>query len=218
MNRPDTEKLIKDIVKKIMDTENTGRSVSQGERLIPAEVSARHIHISEGDLQILFGPNYFLKKYKDLSQPDQFAAEETVRLIGPKRVLENVRVLGPCRSSTQVEISKTDAFYLGVQPVLRISGDIEGTPGILIVGPKGSVNISKGVIVAKRHLHIEDELGESWGLKNNSIISVRVSGSRSLIFNEILVRRGKGHKLALHFDTDEGNAADLKTGDVVELL
>ncbi|HDS08912.1 MAG TPA: phosphate propanoyltransferase [Firmicutes bacterium] len=219
MVRPDTEKLIKEIVKKVLENEESVKdSVCDRKRLIPAEISARHVHISENALRILFGDAYFLKKLKALSQPDQFAAEETVRLVGPKRVIENVRVLGPCRSETQVEISKTDAYHLGIPPVIRLSGDLSGTPGILIYGPKGFIHLEQGVIVALRHLHIEDSLAESWGLHNDARIRVRVTGLRPLLLEDIIVRRGPGHKLALHLDTDEGNAADINTGDLLELI
>ncbi|MCK4666699.1 phosphate propanoyltransferase [Candidatus Dependentiae bacterium] len=217
--RSDSEDLIKEVVKKVFIENQSGNTSSgSGKKLVPAEISGRHIHISRGDLDILFGSGYQLKKLKDLSQPNQFASEETVRLIGSKRVLEKVRILGPCRSHTQVEISKTDAFYIGIKPVIRISGDIEGTPGILIIGPCGFVSLSCGVIISKRHLHIESELASSWGLKANDLVRIRVSGERPLIFEEVLVRCGSAHKLALHFDTDEGNAANLKNGELVELL
>ncbi len=217
--RSDSEDLIKEVVKKVYIENQSGRnSVDSGKKLIPAEISGRHIHISRGDLDILFGSGYQLKKFKDLSQPNQFAAEETIRLIGPKRVIERVRILGPCRSNTQVEISRTDAFHIGIKPVIRISGDLEGTPGILIIGPNGFVNLGYGVIISKCHLHIEGDLAELWGLKANDLVRIRVTGERPLIFEDVVVRSGSAHKLALHFDTDEGNAANLRNGELLELI
>ncbi len=217
--RPDSEDLIKEVVKQVYIGKPSGsNSADSGKKLVPAEISSRHLHVSRSDLDILFGTGYQLKKLRDLSQPNQFASEETVRLIGPKRIIERVRILGPCRSKTQVEISKTDTFHLGINTVVRISGDIADTPGILIIGPRGFVNLTCGVIISKRHLHIEGDLAALWGLKANDLVKIRVTGDRPLIFEDVVVRCGSAHKLALHFDTDEGNAANLKSGELVELL
>ena len=229
MMNNENQELVRLIVDKVLENlkkegiiekkENIPGVKSEKKKLLaPAEISARHIHISEEHLEKLFGRGYKLNKLKDLSQPGQFAARETIRIIGKKRVLDSVRILGPCRSRTQVELSISDCYYIGVEPVIRLSGDISGTPGILIMGPEGYVELQEGVIVAKRHLHIEDDLAEIWGLENNSIVSFRVSGVRELLFSNVIVRRGPGHKLALHLDTDEGNAAGLKSGTLVELI
>ncbi len=185
---------------------------------LPIAMSNKHVHLSQEDLETLFGENYELTKRKDLSQPGQFAAEEKVDLIGPKRTIKGVRVLGPVRSATQIEISISDAFTLGVEPVIRNSGDIEGTPGIKIVGPKGEIELEKGVIIAARHIHMHTDEIKEYGLKNGDIVSVKVDGVRGLTFDNVLVRSGESHKLEMHVDMEEGNAAGVKNGDLVEII
>jgi putative phosphotransacetylase len=182
-------------------------------------VSNRHVHLSREDVEILFGKDYQLTPIKDLGQPGQFACKETVIIVGPKGAIENVRVLGPERKETQVEISLTDAFKLGIMPPVRDSGDLEGTPGIVIVGPKGSVIKEKGVIVAKRHIHMHTTDAEKFGVKDKDIVKVIVEkGDRRLIFDDVLIRVSEKFALEFHVDTDEANAAMLKTGDVVYIV
>ncbi len=185
---------------------------------VPVGVSNRHVHLSQKDLETLFGPGYQLTVKKELSQPGQFAAEETVNLIGPKRSIPNVRILGPVRSQTQVEISLTDSFTLGIDAPIRDSGNLKDTPGIIIEGPKGRIEVNEGVIIAQRHLHLSTEEGEELGLKDQDIIQAKVEGSRGLIFDQILVRVGPNYKKDLHLDIDEANAAGLKTGDLVTII
>ncbi|MEW6407853.1 MAG: phosphate propanoyltransferase [Patescibacteria group bacterium] len=180
---------------------------------IPLEVSARHCHLSQSDLDILFGKNYKLQKIKDLSQPGQFAAVQTVTILGPKGKIERVRVLGPLRSKTQVEISKTDGFILGVLPPLRISGDLVGSAGIRILGPKSEINLKEGLIVAWRHLHCSPQEAKNLGIKNSDLISVKAEGERGLVFANIVVRVDKNFRLACQLDTDEANAAGVRQGD-----
>jgi putative phosphotransacetylase len=186
--------------------------------MIPVGVSNRHIHLSQEHLAQLFGPQFELTVLKGLSQPGQFAANETVTVEGPKGTIENVRILGPARSMTQLEISKTDSFKLGINAPVRLSGDIEGTPGIIIHGPKGTITVDKGVIIAKRHIHMTPSDAEKFGVKDNQVVKVKTFGERALIFDEVVVRVNEKFALDMHIDTDEANAAGLKTGDHVELL
>ncbi|MGB4262531.1 MAG: phosphate propanoyltransferase [Fervidobacterium sp.] len=187
---------------------------------IIAGVSNRHVHLSKEDLETLFGPGYQLTPTKDLGQPGQFACKETVTIVGPKGSIENVRILGPVRKETQIEVSLTDAFKLGVTPPVRDSGDIEETPGIVIIGPNGKkIEKEKGVILAKRHVHMIPEDAEKFGVKDKDIVKVIVDhGNRRLIFDDVLVRVSEKFALEFHVDTDEANAALLKTGDVVYIL
>ncbi|NLY91687.1 MAG: phosphate propanoyltransferase [Firmicutes bacterium] len=185
---------------------------------VPVGVSNRHVHLTQEDLETLFGTGYHLTVKKELSQPGQFAAEETVNLIGPKRSIPNVRILGPVRPQTQVEISLTDSFTLGVTAPVRDSGNLKDTPGIIIEGPKGRIEIKEGVIVAQRHLHLHDSEAEELGLKDQDYIQVKADGIRGLIFDQVLVRVGPKYKKDLHLDIDEANAAGLKNGDLVTII
>ncbi len=184
------------------------KKISNGVK-IPIEISARHVHLTLNDLKILFGENYKLTKFKDLSQPGQFAANETLKLIGPKGQLENVRILGPVREKTQVEISETDARELGIDPPVKESGNLADTPGIKLVGPKSMLNLKNGVILALRHLHVDPETAKSLSIKDGDRIKVDISGKRDLLFENVLVRANKNFKLAMHIDTDEANAAGI---------
>lgn len=185
---------------------------------VPVGVSGRHVHLSKEDLATLFGEGYELTVKKELSQPGQFAAEEVVTLVGPKSVISNVRILGPLRSQTQVEISRTDGFTLGVRPPVRQSGDIAGSAGITIVGPVGAITIKEGVIIAQRHIHMSPEDAKKFGVSDKDTVSVRVDGARALIFTNVLVRVRDDFRLDFHIDTDEANAAMLGNGDEVTVL
>lgn len=190
--------------------------MEKGSLAIPVGVSNRHLHLSEADLQTLFGAGFQLTVKKDLAQPGQFAAEEVVDLIGPKGTIAKVRVLGPVRKQTQIEVSKTDSFVLGLNPPVRDSGAVSGTPGITIKGPKGQIELAEGVIIAKRHVHCTPEEAASLNVKDGDIVSVVVEGTdRSLVFGEVLIRVRKDFALEFHVDTDEANAASLKNGDRV---
>ena len=172
------------------------------------ETSARHVHLCEKDIEILFGKGAALTHKKDLSQPGQFACEERVTVVGPKREIANVIVLGPARPSTQVELSLTDARTLGISAPVRESGDIAGTPGCKIVGPCGEVEITEGVIAAKRHVHMTPEDAEKFGVADKDVVSVKIdSNGRSLIFGDVVIRVKPTFALAMHIDTDESNAA-----------
>lgn len=179
---------------------------------IPIGVSARHIHLSQEHIQILFGENAELSVLKPLSQPGQFAAKETVAVEGPKGRFDKVRILGPARSLTQLEISRTDTYILGVDAPVRESGNIEGTPGIKIIGPAGSVQIEQGVIVAARHIHFHTDDAAKWGIKDKQMLRVKVEGKRPLIFEDVLARVSDQFALDMHIDTDEANAAGVGNG------
>jgi putative phosphotransacetylase len=185
---------------------------------IPVGVSNRHIHLTEKDLFTLFGEGYKLTNVKFLTQPGQFAAKETVVISGPKGEIKNVRVLGPVRKASQVEISKTDMFALGIIAPVRMSGDIKGTPGIEVIGPNGSVMLNEGLIIAKRHIHMHPDEAKQFGVKDNEVVQVRTNGERALIFDEVVVRVHETFSLDFHIDIDEANAAGLKTGDTIQLV
>lgn len=177
---------------------------------ILVEISARHVHVSEEHLAILFGEGYKLTAKKDLSQPGQFACEERVDLVGERGTLKNVTILGPTRPFSQVEVTSTEARTLGVKALIRESGLIEGTFGCTLVGPKGSVVLDKGVIVAKRHIHVTPSEAKAYGVSDKEIIMVKVtSDDRSLIFGDVVVRVSEKFAAAMHIDTDEANAAGL---------
>ena len=171
------------------------------------ETSARHVHLSEADLAILFGEGAKLTPKKDLSQPGQFACEERVNVVGPKKAINNVIVLGPCRNATQVEVALTDARILGVPGVIRESGDLAGTPGCKLVGPAGEVELETGVIVAKRHIHMTPEDAAEFGVVDKEIVKVRIESERSVELDDVVVRVSPSYALAMHIDTDESNAA-----------
>jgi acetate kinase len=179
---------------------------------IPVEISAHHVHLSQADVEALFGPGHQLTPEHELSQPGQFACAEKVHLVGPKGRIANVRVLGPTRKETQVEIAMTEQFKLGVQPPIRQSGDLAGTPGVTLEGPYGSTSIERGVICAQRHIHMTPEDALRFHVRDNYIVRVRIEGERQLIFGDVVVRVNPGFRLAMHIDTDEGNAGNLRTG------
>ncbi|MFA7576739.1 MAG: phosphate propanoyltransferase [Candidatus Muiribacteriota bacterium] len=216
------KEIIEKIVKTVMDEykpaiektknkENTGLT-------FPISVSNRHAHISQEHLEILFGRNYALKIMKDLSQPGQYAAHEKIIIAGSKGCIDSVRILGPVRKKTQVEISITDSYRLGIKPVIRESGDLSDTPGLTIVGPVGSVFVKEGAIVAKRHIHCTPEQAEKLGVKDNEIVNVKVDNERGGIFSNVVVRVSKDFSLDMHIDTDEGNAFAITPGTVGKII
>lgn len=177
------------------------------ERRILVETSARHIHLTEEHIRVLFGESASLTVRNDLSQPGQFASCERINLVGPKKSINNVMILGPARNASQVEISLTDARTLGITPPVRESGNIAGSAGIKLEGPAGSVEIPEGVIAAKRHAHMTPEIAEKWGFENGEIAMLKIGGDRALIFDEVVVRVSDKFAPAVHLDTDESNAA-----------
>lgn len=176
------------------------------------EASGRHVHLSRKELDALFGTGYELTKAKDLSQPGQYASKERLTVVGPKGAFHNVVILGPVRKESQVEVSLTDCLQLGVKAPIRESGDIEGTPGIVLVNGDKSVSLDKGLIVAKRHVHMTSEDAEKLGVKNHDIVKVKVEGARPLIFDDVVIRVSPKFATYMHIDYDEANACGFSKG------
>lgn len=197
MNTCNMEAVVESVIKELRD-----------KVFVMVEASGRHVHLSNQDLYALFGDGYQLTPVKDLSQPGQYACAERVTITGPKGSLQNVVILGPTRPESQVEISLTDGLVLGVKAPVRLSGDIDNTPGITITNPKNgkSIMINKGLIVAKRHIHITPEDAERFGVTNGQTIKIKVFGERPVIFEDLDVRVNKNFKTAVHIDYDEANA------------
>lgn len=187
-------------------------------KLIPVGVSNRHLHLSEQDIHTLFGEGYELTPLKDLAQPGQYAAEETVTLKGTKGSIGKVRVLGPARKQSQIEISKTDSFVLGVKPPVRDSGSLENSAPITIVGPKGEVELTEGVIIAHRHIHMHTSDAAELGLVDKQMVQVETEGERGVVFKNVLVRANEAFALEFHIDTDEANGAGIGNGDKVKIV
>jgi putative phosphotransacetylase len=181
-------------------------------------ISNRHVHLSDGDLETLFGPGHKLTLKKELKQPGQFAAEELVDVTGPRATIKGVRVLGPTRGETQVELAATDARLIGLKLPVRESGKLDGSPGLKLSGPAGELELSRGAIIALRHIHLSPAQAAEAGLKDKDRVSVRTFGSRPLIFQDVLIRSGEVHTGEFHVDTDEGNAAGIGNGDLVEIV
>lgn len=186
--------------------------------LVPVGVSARHIHLTQSDVETLFGKGYELTKKKEL-MGGQYASNETVTIVGLKlRAIENVRILGPVRKASQIEISATDALKLGVKAPVRESGDIKGSAPMAVVGPKGVIYLEEGCIIAKRHIHMSPQDAKTAGVINGQTVSVRSNNERGSIFDQVTVRVDPSYTLEMHIDTDEANAASIKTGDSVAII
>ena len=185
---------------------------------IPIGVSNRHVHLSQNDLESLFGSGYELTKIKDISQPGQFACKETVTIAGPRGAIEKVRVLGPTRNQSQVEILKSDCFKLGINAVMRMSGDLDCTPGITLIGPKKSLFLTQGAIVAKRHIHMLPGHARRFGVIDGQVVSLKVSGERGGVLGNVVIRVTTTSALECHIDTEEANAMDLKNGSKVTII
>ncbi len=181
-------------------------------------LSNKHVHLSQEHIEALFGKGHELTPTKDLVQPGQFACEEKVDIVGPKKTLTGIRVLGPARKETQVELALTDARTIGIKAPVRESGKLEGTPGCKLVGPCGEVELDHGVIAALRHVHLSAAQAEEAGVKDKDVISIKIGGERGLVFDNVLVRAGEGHEREVHLDTDEGNAAGCGPDAVCELI
>lgn len=185
---------------------------------VPVGVSNRHIHLSKEDLETLFGKGYELTPLKDLSQPGQYACKELLTIVGPSlRPIEKVRVLGPVRNRSQVEISRTDSYVLKVKPPVRESGDIDGSAPITIIGPRGVLTLKEGCIIANRHIHMSVEDGAHFGVKDGDYVTVDVEGERRTTFYDVQVRVSDKFRLEMHVDTDDANAAGIGNGSVVTL-
>ncbi|UWD48477.1 ethanolamine utilization phosphate acetyltransferase EutD [Clostridioides difficile] len=205
------ENLLNEIVQEVV-------SRVKKEVFIEVEASGRHVHLSEEDVEKLFGKGYTLTKLKDLSQPGQYACKERVTIIGPKGTLKNVVVLGPCRKETQVEISLTDGSTLGLKPPIKQSGDLEDTLSIKIATEKGEVELQKGLMVAKRHIHMTIEDAKKFDVVDNEIVEVKVFGKRPLIFDDVVVRVSDKFKTYMHIDYDEANACAHSKGSIARII
>ena len=205
------DKMVEIVKAKLLEINN--------EQKIPVEASGRHIHISKEDAEILFGKGCNLTKLKDLSQPGQYACEERVKLIGPKGIIEGVIVLGPFRNETQIELSITDARILGVKPILRESGNIENTPGIIVVYKDRCISLKKGVIIAKNHIHMDTLDSIKLNVKDKDLVDVQIKNSqRPIIFKDVLVRVNDNFKLNMHIDYDEANSCMLGKDSYGEIV
>ena len=205
------------IARLVMEAIDKKESTSNG-FMVPIGVSARHIHLTQEHVEVLFGEGYQLTKRKEL-MGGQFAANEQVTIVGLKlRAIENVRVLGPVRSKSQVEISATDAIKLGVRAPIRLSGDIEGSAPIAVVGPKCVIYLDEGCIIAKRHIHMAPKDAIAAGVRNGDIVSVKADNERGTVFNHVQIRVDESFTLEMHIDTDEANAAKISTGETVTII
>lgn len=208
------EKLAQEISAKLAER------IERSKKPVPVGVSNRHVHLSQEHWDILFGKGTQPRKFRQVVQPGFFAAYESVTLEGPKGKLENIRLIAPHRPRTQIELSKTDAAQLGVRPPVRDSGKLEGSSGIKVVGPRGSVELKEGVILAKRHIHFAPEEAKEFAVQEGDIVRVRagMGGDRELVFEKVLCRISDKFKLEFHLDTDEANASLVKTGDTVIIV
>jgi putative phosphotransacetylase len=229
LSRPEVEHLVREVLReklagRVQPPQSVGgiyRSLSQAGPPNPlvVNVSARHMHVTEADMRILFGADAKLTKMKDLYQQGEFAADQTVTIVGPRqRIIPNVRILGPNRAATQIELSYTDGIYLGIDLPLRISGNIEGTPGITVLGPAGAIQMSKGVIRAKRHVHMSIADMAYYGVKDGDAMNLKIDGPCGATFHNVTVRHHPKVVLEVHIDTDEGNACDLESATNMELI
>lgn len=207
--------VVDEIVRTIAGKPLTNNSPS---KTVMIGVSSRHGHLTRDHVEILFGQGKRLTPLRPLYQPDQFATNETVSIATPKGIFHNVRLIGPERKYTQFEIARTDAFALGLNPPIRQSGELDDTPGCVVMGPAGSVVIKSGVILAGRHLHCHTSEAQALGLHDRKLIRAGIAGQRGGIMENLLVRVGDGHKLEVHIDTDEANAFGLKSGDTIQLM
>lgn len=204
-------KMVLEAVEKQNSTDNTGY-------VVPVGVSARHIHLTQEHVEVLFGPGYQLTKKKEL-MGGQYASNELVTIVGLKlRAIENVRILGPVRRKSQVEISATDAIRLGVKAPIRESGNTAGSAAIAVVGPKGALYLDEGCIIAKRHIHMSPKDAMAAGVHNGDTVSVKADNERGTVFNHVQIRVDDSFTLEMHIDTDEANAAKIATGDTVRII
>ncbi|MCK9221722.1 MAG: phosphate propanoyltransferase [Limnochordia bacterium] len=210
----DERQLVQEITRRVLSIVQTnGKSIEPKVDTIPVGVSVRHVHICQADLEKLYGPGASLHKLRDLYQPGEFAAEETVTLIGPRmRSIENVRILGPMRVRTQVEVSRTDAITLGLNPPVRPSGNLAGSAAITLVGPAGSITLKESCILANRHIHMTSIEAALFGVEDDDLVEVEVAGEKALVFRRVQVRVKDTFKLQMHLDTDDANAAGINCG------
>jgi len=230
LSRPEVERLVREVLTQRLRGRSTpppaqerhaemARRPGGPPHPLVVNVSARHMHVTQADLEVLFGAGSKLTKLKDLYQQGEFASEQLVTVIGPRqRIIPNVRILGPTRDYSQIELSYTDGIYLGIDLPLRISGNHEGTPGATVMGPKGAITLKKGVIRAERHTHMSTEDMAYYGVKDHDYLKLRVDGPCGVTFDRVKVRYHPKVILEVHIDTDEGNACDLDSATYMELF
>lgn len=185
---------------------------------IPVGVSNRHAHLSQAHLNHLFGDGYELTRMKDLSQPGQYACKETITICGPKGAIEKIRILGPVRSNTQVEVLAGDSFKLGVVSQARLSGELSGTPGITLIGPKGSVQAAEGLIIAQRHIHMTLQDAQRFGVSDGQTVAIQVEGPRGGTYNNVAIRANNTSALECHIDTEEANAMSISGSSKIKIV
>ena len=229
LNRSDVESMVREVLRQKLSNlreqpverlkSYAGPNGSSGPHPLVVNVSARHVHVTQEHLEILFGRGTQLKKMKDLYQAGEFASEQTVSVVGPRqRIIPNVRILGPVRNYTQVELSYTDGVYLGIDLPLRISGDHAGTPGVTLLGPAGSLTVPQGVVRARRHVHMSHEDMAYYGVRDGDELKLKITGPCGLTLDGVVVRHHPKVVLEVHIDTDEGNACDLESATKMELI
>ncbi len=219
LNRAQIEQLVRQSLARVVGPSANGPSQSQGPNPLVVNISARHCHLSQESVETLFGKGHTLTPKKDLYMDGQYAAQESVTLIGPRsRIISNLRILGPCRDFDQVELASTDAISLGFKIPTRNSGDIEGTPGCMLMGPAGFLKMDKGVIRAAPHVHMHPDDAAYYGVENKTFMKLRVGGDLGVTFDRIFVRVDPSFKLEVHIDTDEGNACGFTQQTPCELI
>jgi propanediol utilization protein len=230
LSRPEVEKLVREVLTQRLRSRVSAPPALERHAAVPqrpggpphplvVNVSARHMHVRPADLEVLFGPGATLTKLKDLYQQGEFASEQLVTVIGPRqRIIPNVRILGPTRDYSQIELSYTDGIYLGIDLPLRISGNHEGTPGATVLGPKGAITLNRGVIRAERHVHMSTEDMAYYAVRDGDYMKLRVEGPCGVTFDRVKVRYHPKVVLEVHIDTDEGNACDLDSATHMELF
>lgn len=212
------EQLVQKIVEEVLQQVLKNQPSRPDDGKIPIGVSARHVHLAQAEVEQLFGENYQLTPKFELSQPGQFAAEETVVIAGPKGSINRVRILGPARTLTQVEVSWTDAMKLGVKPPLRISGDIKDSSPVTLIGPKGSVVLPEGLIIAQAHIHMSPADSERFQVVDGQSVQIKVQGLRPIILSNVMIRVSERYRLEMHIDTDEANAGLIQQGAFAEIV
>ncbi len=213
------EQITRRVVERLRQENPATATPSSGSCQVPVNISVRHVHLCQNDVDVLYGPGFQLEPRNELYQPGQYAAKQAVTLVGPRmRCLGEVRVLGPLRDRTQVEVSRTDAIFLGVDPPVHPSGNLDGTPGIILVGPVGVVHLSQGVILANRHIHLSTKTGQQFGFTDNQTVNVRVQTHKQTVFEDAQLRIHDSFLDEMHVDTDDGNAAGLNGGELVTVF